>query len=120
MKARINGKIYELPTLTMPVNEKMEEYDDVEDQFKQGKIKASDVYRAEYDILKFLLGEESTCEILHGDNIDEIDLTNLTLALMDVRRAYAQPIIDKQLDEVKSTIGSVRSEIELVDKVKNV
>lgn len=120
MKARINGKTYELPKLTMAVNEKLEDYDEKETAFKNEEIKASDLYREQYKLINDLLGETAVCEILQGDNIEEIDLTNLTLALMDIRKAYTDPITEKHLEDFRGTMGKIKGDIELVKEMKNV
>lgn len=118
MKVRILDKGFvELPKYTLAVVEKLEEYEELENQAKNGKVKAVELYQAQYDLLNYLLGEEKTCEILLTDNLEEIDLQNLTIALMDIRTAYAQPVIDKQLETFKNTLGKAKGELDLVNKL---
>lgn len=120
MKARINGKTYELPKLTLSVIEKLESYDEQEKDYESGKTKASDLYREQYKLINDILGETAVCEILQGDNIDDIDLTNLFTAILDIQAAYNAPIVEKKLEGFKDVMGKVRNDVELIDKVKNV
>lgn len=117
MKARIINKTYDLPKLTMAVNTRFEEFDEIREKFKKGECKASEVYRAEYDLLSYLLGEEATCEILLADNLEDVDLTQLSIALIDVRSAYDKPVFDKSMEQFKSQYREVSKEFNTINGI---
>lgn len=91
----VNGKSYDLPKKTLKVAEDME---------KVVKIDAStapikDKYKAVLTFCQGLLGKEATAEILGGDRLEEIDLSEITLLFERIDDAYTKPVTDYQTEK---------------------
>lgn len=92
----VNGRSYDLPKKTIPVMEKLD------DVLKVDSIKGLSVkqrFEKIHAFVKGLVGDEAAAEMFGSDNISEIDLSELTLAVMKINAAYEKPISDFEAEE---------------------
>lgn len=87
----INGRSYDLPKKTVAVMEKLDEVLKV-DSVKGFTVKQR--FEKLHTFIKGLVGEENAVEMFGSDNLSEIDLSELTLAVKKVVDAYDKPIAD--------------------------
>lgn len=87
----INGRSYDLPKKTVSVMEKMD------DVLKVDEVKGYTVrqkFEKLHGFVRDLVGDENSREMFGSDNITEIDLSDVTLAVKKIVDAYDKPIID--------------------------
>ena len=92
----VNGRSYDLPKKTIPVMEKLD------DVLKVDSIKGLSVkqrFEKLHAFVKGLVGDDAADEMFGSDNISEIDLSELTLAVMKINAAYEKPISDFEAEE---------------------
>lgn len=103
----VNGRSYDLPKKTVTVMGKMDEALKVDSQPKLGiKQKFEKLHR----FVKEIVGEENAREMFGSDNLEEIDLSEVSLAVLKIRDAYDQPISDYRTDKMMENIGSIPTE----------
>ena len=101
----VNGQSYDLPKKTMKVVEEMDKVAQI-DSVKGLSIR--DKFKKLYDFIVSLVGKENAVEILGSEKLDEVDLSEVTLAFKSIMDAYDKPLADyeaeksrKQLDELQ-------------------
>lgn len=87
----INDRSYDLPKRTLDVVERLDKAAAV-DGIKGMSIREK--YKKIYECLEDLLGHENMVEILGSDNLDEVDLSEVTLAFRKIVDAYNKPVND--------------------------
>lgn len=100
----INGKSYDLPKKTIEVVEKIDAV------LKVDSIKGMDLrnkFQKLHDFTSDLLGKENAVEVLGGDTIDSVDLSEVTLATRKIIDAYDKPIADYEADKTKSKLNAL-------------
>lgn len=103
----VNGRSYDLPKKTVTVMGKMDEALKVDSQPKLGiKQKFEKLHR----FVKEIVGEENAREMFGSDNLEDIDLSEVSLAVLKIRDAYDQPISDYRTDKMMENIGSIPTE----------
>lgn len=99
-----NGKSYDLPKKTISVMSALDEVSRVDEN------KNLDL-RQKYDrchrFMKDILGEESCKEIFGSEHLDEIDLSEITLAVNKVIDAYEKPVNDYNQEKGMSKLNSI-------------
>lgn len=103
------GNNVELPTLTLALNEKLNE------AAKGGNEEKAQ--RLRYELLKEILGEEYTAEALNGSNVNEIDLIRLSKVFSEVQMAYTLPIIE---DSVKPALKMLEDVLPMIEKMERI
>lgn len=100
----INGKSYDLPKKTIEVVEK------IDDALKVDSIKGMsirDKYQKLHNFIRELVGKENAEEILGGDTIDSIDLSDVTLATRKIIDAYDKPVADYETEKAKNKLNAL-------------
>lgn len=87
----VNNKNYDLPKKTVTVMSRMDEVMKVD--LTQG-LSVRQKYEKLHGFMKELVGEGKCKEMFGSDNLDEIDLSELTLAVKMVIDAYEKPVTD--------------------------
>lgn len=100
----LNGRTYTLPRYTNSVRSKIERIaaDDVSDKLDAGKK-----FINKYQFIKEQIGEEAAQEIFGTDNIDEMDLNDITISYVRILRAYDRSVSEL---EQESKIASLSPE----------
>ena len=100
----MNGRSYELPKKTMTVVEKLD-----------GALRVDSVtglsvrqkFEKLHKAVKEIVGEEQAEEMFGSSNLSEIDLSEVSLAVLKINEAYEKPISDYQAEQMKEKIGSI-------------
>ena len=100
----VNECSYELPKKTIAVMEKLDEALKA-DQTKGLTVKQK--YEKLHSFVKDIVGYENAKEMFGSDNISEIDLSDLTLAVMKIHASYEKPISDYQEEERNRKLNSL-------------
>ena len=114
----LNGRSYDLPKKNINVATKLDEV------LKVDSIKGLSV-RQKFEKLhvfsKDILGKENTNEILGTDNLEEIDLSELTIVVRKIVDAYEKPISDYQAERNREQLSRLPlAQLESITKVVDV
>ena len=91
----VNGRSYNLPKKNINIASKLDEILKI-DSVRGLSIRQK--FERLYEFVKDVLGEDIAKEILGTDNLDEIDLSELTIIVRKIVDAYEKPILDYQAD----------------------
>ncbi len=100
----IKDRSYDLPDKTLKVVEEMDTV--VRIDGKRG-MSIRDKYKRLYDFIVGLVGMENAKEILGSDNIEEVDLCEVTLTVKKILDAYEQPLLDYQTQQMEEQLRRV-------------
>lgn len=87
----VNDKSYDLPKKTLAVMEKLDNVLKV-DTVRNLTVKQK--YEKLHTFVKELVGTENAAEMFGSDNISEIDLSELALAVKKINASYDKPVSD--------------------------
>lgn len=110
----IDNYSYELPAKTMAVVEKLDEALKV-DARNDLNIRAK--YQLLYDTVNDLLGTENAEKVLGGNNLESVDLSNVTLAFRSIADAYDKPVADYNAKKARERLAA--SQVDQVLKIAN-
>ena len=114
----VNGRSYDLPKKNINIANKLDEV------LKVDAIKGLTVRQKFEKLHKFskdVLGEENTKEILGTDNIEEVDLSDLTIMVRKIVDAYEKPISDYQAERNREQLSRLPlQQLESITKVADV
>ena len=100
----VNERSYELPKKTLKVAE------DLDKVLKVDSTKGLSVrqkFERLHDFMKETVGEENAREMFGTDDIDKIDLSELTLAVKKVATAYEKPIEDYDVEQRRAMFANL-------------
>ena len=100
----VNERSYDLPKKTVAVMEKLDDVLKV-DQIKGLTVKQK--FEKLHSFVKGLVGDSNTEEMFGSDNISEIDLSELTLAVKKIVSAYDKPINDYDAEMARQKFDNV-------------
>ena len=100
----VNERSYDLPKKTIAVMEKIDDVLKV-DQIKGLTVKQK--FEKLHAFVKDLVGDSNAEEMFGSDNISEIDLSELTLAVKKIVAAYDKPINDYDAEMAKQKFDNV-------------
>ena len=106
----INSRSYDLPKKTVSVMNKLDEVLKVDNL----NIKARQKFEELHEFVKDILGEANAKEILESDNLDEIDLSDLSITVLKINDAYNKPLNDYKMEKMRATLNSAQ-----IDKINN-
>lgn len=106
----INSRSYDLPKKTVSIMNKLDEALKVDTL----SIKARQKFEKLHEFVKDILGEANASDILGSDNLDEIDLSDLSITVLKINDAYNQPLIDYKMEKMRATINAAQ-----IDKISN-
>jgi hypothetical protein len=86
----INDRSYDLPKKTMAITEKL----DATAQVDELDIPVREKYRKVLDCVLAILGKEATEEALGSTDLNEVDLSEVTIAFRKIVDAYNRPVQD--------------------------
>lgn len=96
-----NGRAYDLPKKTLKTAEAIERVIN----FDASTAPIREKYKTVYDFIKTAVGKENAAEILGGDNLDEIDLSEITLTFKKIVDAYEAPLAEYTAQRANDTMG---------------
>lgn len=100
----VDGRSYDLPKKTLAVMEKLDDVLMV-DSVKGLTVKQK--FEKLHAFVKDLVGEDNASEMFGTDNLSEIDLSELTLAVKKVVSAYEKPIADYDAEIARKKFDNV-------------
>ena len=100
----VNGSSYDLPKKTLDVVESLDSVLKV-DSVKGATVKQKFVKLHEF--VKDLVGQDNAAEMFGSDNINEIDLSELTLTVKMICDAYDKPVADYDIEKRKKAFDSL-------------
>lgn len=100
----VNERSYDLPKKTVAVMEKIDDVLKV-DQIKGLTVKQK--FEKLHAFVKGLVGDGNAEEMFGSDNISEIDLSELTLAVKKIVTAYDKPITDYDAEMARQKFDNV-------------
>lgn len=86
----INDRSYDLPKKTMAITEKLDQTAKVDEL----DIPVREKYRKVLDCVLAILGKEATEEALGSTDLNEVDLSEVTIAFRKIVDAYNRPVQD--------------------------
>lgn len=100
----VNGQSYDLPKKTMKV---AEDIDKLLKADTDTRIALKDKYKKQFDFIRNLIGEDNAKEIFTTDDINEIDLPEITLTVKKIMDAYDKPINDYEIEKSREKINDL-------------
>lgn len=107
----INGRSYDLPKKTMNVVEEMDRCAKI-DSVKNIGIREK--FNQLYKFIKSLVGDDNAKEILGSENLDEVDLSDVTLTFRKIMDAYQKPVSDYNMENARQALANLP-----IDKITN-
>lgn len=102
----INGRSYDLPKKTVSVMEKMDSALKVDNL----RIKARQKFEKIHEFVKDMIGAENAKEAFGSDNLEEIDLSELSIAVLKINDTYNQPLTDYKIEKMRATMNGMQTE----------
>lgn len=99
----VNGQSYDLPKKTISVMSKVDEVLKVD--ATRGTVRQK--FEKLHKFMIELVGEEAAKEMFGAEKLDEIDLSELTLAVKKVVDAYDKPINDYDMEKQREKFDSL-------------
>lgn len=114
-----NGRSFDLPKKTVSV---MEALDSAVTIDKNKNMSLREKYSHLHEFVKSILGEENTKECLGSENLDDIDLSELTITVRKIYDSYEKPIEDYAVAKARQKISGlpldkITSMVSAADKV---
>lgn len=100
----IDGKSYDLPKKTLIIAGKL---DDVLRVDSTNGLSVRQKYEKLHTFVKDILGKEKADEVFGSSVLDEIDLSELTIATRRIIDAYEKPIADYQMEQNMEKISKL-------------
>ena len=103
----VDSRSYDLPKKTVAVMEKLD------DVLKVDSVKGLSLrqkFEKLHNFVKDVVGEENAKEIFGSDNIAEIDLSEVTLAVKKIADAYDKPIKDYESEKMQRSFDGIPME----------
>lgn len=100
----INGKSYDLPKKSLAVTERMDETAKVDDA--RG-LSVREKFQRVHTFVKEILGDESAKEVFGSELLDEIDLSEVTLAFRKIVDAYNKPLEDYNIQKNNEKMAAI-------------
>ena len=102
--AILNNRSYDLPKKTIGIANKLDEVLKV-DSVRGLSIRQK--YEKLHVFVKDVLGEDAAREILGTENLDEVDLSELTIAVRKIIDAYEKPITEYQMEKNREKLAGI-------------
>ena len=98
-----NRKSYDLPKKTMAI------WEDLDSIFKldSTNLPNREKYKKMIEFIAKLVGQEAIEEIFGTEELDEMDLNDITLAIFKVRDAYENPLANYQTEKNSESLRQI-------------
>lgn len=113
--AELNGRTYTLPRYTNLVRSKIDRIaaDDVSDKVDAGKK-----FVNKYQFIRELIGEEAAKEVFGTDNVDEMDLNDITISYVRILHAYEKSVSELERENKMASLSPEDREL-MLELLKN-
>lgn len=102
----LKDKNYVLPVKTLSIVEKIEQLLLLEEAYKNKQIRAVECFTAEYNFIVELLGNETVLAYLGTQDLQEVDIDNVSIAAIKIIQSYNEKIEKAQLDVAQQKLNS--------------
>lgn len=102
----MNGRSYDLPKKTVAVMEQL----DYILKIDNCRVKARQKFERMHAFVKEMIGEENAKEAFESDNLEEIDMSELALAILKINDAYNQPLTDYKFEKMRAVMNSMQTD----------
>lgn len=99
----VNDRSYDLPKKTLAVAEKLDAVLKVDSL----SVPVRKKFERLHSFMKDMVGTEAAAEMFGSDNLAEIDLSEVTLAVRKVIDAYDKPVKDFESDKVSRSLSDL-------------
>lgn len=103
----INDRSYDLPKKTVAVMEKLDEALKVD---SLNNLSVRQKYERLHGCVKSIVGDENAEEMFGSANLNEIDLSDVALAVLKINDAYNKPLSDYKTNSTIEKINSIPTE----------
>lgn len=100
----INGRSYDLPKKTLSVTERMDETAKVDNV---AGLSVREKFQRVHAFVKEVLGDESAKMVFGSDFLEEIDLSEVTLAFRKIVDAYNKPLEDYNIQKNSEKMAAI-------------
>lgn len=100
----VGNKSYDLPKKTIAVMTKLDEVMKVD---QSNNLSVRQKFEKLHNFMNGAVGEENCKEMFGSDQLEEIDLSELTLAVNKVIDAYDKPVNDYDKDNAMSKLNNI-------------
>ena len=100
----VRNRSYELPNKTLDV---MEDLDQALRIDENKALSLREKYAHLHEFVKRILGEEDAKEALGAEDLNKIDLSELSITVRKISDSYDKPIIEYQLGKAREKIGAL-------------
>lgn len=113
----INDRCYELPKKTLSVIGKL---DGVLKVDSRKDFSARQKFEKLHQFIKEVLGDEAAREILGAENLEEIDLSDLSLTVLQINDAYNRPVLDYRTNKMNESLSAISADkiVPLINGIK--
>ena len=98
-----NHKSYDLPKKTMAIWEDL----DLILKLDSTNLPNREKYKKMIEFIAKLVGQEAIVEIFGTEDLDEMDLNDITLAIFKVRDAYENPLANYQVEKSSEALSRI-------------
>ncbi|MEG2295432.1 MAG: hypothetical protein RSB96_01665 [Oscillospiraceae bacterium] len=105
-KVILNKKGYDLPKRTMGIMQKIEDLLEIEKQYESGEIRVIECVSAEYNFLIDILGEEKTGEYLGSNDINEVDISEVSVAIVHILNTYKDKLENARMEYANKQLNN--------------
>lgn len=102
----VNGRSYDLPPKTLEVVEEMEKVSNI-DNVKGLSIREK--FQKIFDFVSGLVGVDAAKEILGSDDINKVDLSDVSLAFIKIVEAYDKPVNGYKAEQLRSRVRGLET-----------
>lgn len=102
----LNKKSFDLPKKTIGIMQKIEDLLEIEKQYEDKEIKVIECVHAEYDFLIAILGEKKTAEYLGSNDINEIDINEVSVAIVHILNAYKDKVENVRMEYAQKQLNN--------------
>lgn len=100
----INNRNYELPKKTLDVVSRLDEVLKID---SVNGLSVRQKYEKLYEFMIFLVGREKVMEMFGSEDLDEVDLSELTIAVQKVADTYDKYVMEYGLEKSMKTLDKI-------------
>lgn len=108
MEIELNGETYELPKLTITLQEMLDTAG------SQRSTRAA--FEKQLEAVQKVLGKDAAAKVLDGKQLKDIDLMALATTFSAVVTAYQKPLLEAQAASLEERFGTVSTALEPILK----
>lgn len=100
----VNGQSYDLPKKTIGV---MSELDEVLKVDSNARLTVKQKFEKLHTFMKHLVGDDAAKEMFGSEDLNDIDLSELTLAIKKVADSYDSPVVEYEAEKSRAKLEGI-------------